>query len=88
MHKQTPRKNIAIVGSGGSGLAAVWALGHSRHSVSLYEAKPQLGGHAHAVRFQNETTGKSCVVDTAFMIVNGTTYRTSHLYRRHLGKNK
>ena len=63
MKKSFLYKNIAIVGSGGSGLAALWALGHSKHMVSIYEANSQLGGHAHAVRFQNEATGKSCVVD-------------------------
>jgi NADPH-dependent 2,4-dienoyl-CoA reductase/sulfur reductase-like enzyme len=68
-------KHVAIVGSGSSALGALWALGHSQHRVYLYEAEDRLGGHANAVCFRNERNGKSCMVDTAFMMVNDTTYR-------------
>jgi predicted NAD/FAD-binding protein len=81
MDKQIPIKSVAVIGSGGSGLAAVWALRHSRHHISLYESNTRLGGHANAVRFRNETSGRSCLVDTAFMVVNETTYRTYLLYQ-------
>jgi predicted NAD/FAD-binding protein len=79
MGKKALVKTVAVVGSGGAGLAAVWALGPSSHRLCLYETSSRLGGHAHAVRFENEATGKSCLVDTAFMIFNGITYR-SYMY--------
>jgi predicted NAD/FAD-binding protein len=68
-------KRVAVVGSGASALGALWALGHSQHRVYLYEAQNRLGGHANAVCFRNERNGKSCMVDTAFMMINDTTYR-------------
>jgi predicted NAD/FAD-binding protein len=76
MENKVPVKNIAVIGSGVSGLGAIWALKHSNHRVCLYEANSRLGGHAHAVNFRNEQNGTSCMVDTAFMIINDTTYRT------------
>jgi hypothetical protein len=87
MDKENRMKHIAVVGSGSSALGALWALGHSKHQVYLYEADKRLGGHANAVCFRNERNGKSCMVDTAFMMVNDTTYREmsnprSYLYER------
>jgi predicted NAD/FAD-binding protein len=74
MDNEAEIKNIAVIGSGISGLGAIWALKHSKHRVCLYEANSRLGGHAHAVNFRNERNGASCMVDTAFMIVNDITY--------------
>lgn len=50
MKEETP-KNIAIIGSGGSGLAAAW-LGDSQSKlkVSVFEAGPRLGGHINTIR--------------------------------------
>ena len=39
-----PRKRIAIVGSGCSGLGALWALKNTDHEVHLFEADARLGG--------------------------------------------
>ena len=39
------KKNIAIIGGGGAGATAAWAL-NKIHNVSLFEAEQSLGGHA------------------------------------------
>jgi len=74
IESKVPVKNIAVIGSGVSGLSAIWALKHSNHRVCLYEANSRLGGYYYTVNFRNEQNGASCMVDTAFMIVNDTTY--------------
>ena len=43
-----PRKQIAIIGAGISGLSAAYYLSE-HHDVTLYEAGPRLGGHARTV---------------------------------------
>lgn len=70
-----PRKKVAIVGSGVTGIGALWALNRSPHDVHLFEASDRLGGHTNTVEFQN---GKhSTQVDTGFIVMNKATYRTS-----------
>ncbi|KAG7528816.1 hypothetical protein FFLO_05915 [Filobasidium floriforme] len=68
------RKRIAIVGSGVSGIAALWALNeHSEHEVNIYEAGDYVGGHTHTVTFERE--GKESVdVDTSQIVCNPPTY--------------
>jgi len=68
-------KRIAIVGTGGAGLAALYALGHTNHEVTLFEAGDRLGGHLNAATFTNPKNGETCLIDTAFQIINDTTYR-------------
>lgn len=65
---------IAVIGSGVSGIAAVWALNeHSSHEVNLYESGDYPGGHTHTVRFKRD--GKEPVdVDTGFIVCNPPTY--------------
>ncbi|MDK3018590.1 NAD(P)/FAD-dependent oxidoreductase [Pseudodonghicola flavimaris] len=63
-------QQIAIVGGGISGLAAAWALA-PRHQVTLYEAAPELGGHARTVLAGR--TG-SQPVDTGFIVFNYANY--------------
>lgn len=66
------RKKVAIVGSGCSGIAALWAL-KDTHDVYLFEADSRLGGHTNTVPF---TAGKYSVnVDTGFIVLNTATYR-------------
>lgn len=63
-------ERIAVVGGGISGLSAALALqGHAR--VTLYEAEPQLGGHARTV-----VAGRrgDQPVDTGFIVFNHATY--------------
>lgn len=68
-----PRKKVAIIGSGVSGIAALWALNRTHHDVYLYEAAGRLGGHTNTVEFSH---GKyKTLVDTGFIVLNTATYR-------------
>ena len=66
-------KKVAIVGSGCSGVGALYALKSTDHEVHLYEAADRLGGHTNTVGFKRD---KSTVqVDTGFIVMNSATYR-------------
>lgn len=62
---------IAVVGSGIAGLACAHHL-DPRHALTLFEAEPRLGGHAHTVDV--EVVGRPHAVDTGFIVYNETTY--------------
>ncbi|WP_372605231.1 NAD(P)/FAD-dependent oxidoreductase [Actibacterium sp.] len=68
-------QRIAIIGGGISGLAAAYLLA-PQHTVTLYEAAPQLGGHARTV--QAGLRGDKAV-DTGFIVFNYANY--PHLTR-------
>jgi predicted NAD/FAD-binding protein len=68
-----PAKKIAIVGSGVSGLGALWALKSTNHEVHLYEAEDRYGGHTNTVAFRKGD--ESTFVDTGFIVLNTATYR-------------
>jgi predicted NAD/FAD-binding protein len=59
--------DVAVIGSGISGLSAAWLLS-KRHHVVLFEADNRLGGHSHTV----DTAGLA--VDTGFVVFNEFTY--------------
>lgn len=62
---------IAVIGSGIGGVGSAWLLSHG-HTVDLYEAERELGGHTHTVDL---TTGDlTFPVDTGFMVFNRRTY--------------
>ena len=66
---------IAVIGSGVSGIGAVWALNeHSYHQVHLFESGDYLGGHTHTVEIiTNHNNKKSPVaVDTGFIVTKLT----------------
>ncbi|KAM4059231.1 flavin containing amine oxidoreductase [Hirsutella rhossiliensis] len=66
------RKKVAIVGSGCTGIAALWALNRTHHDVYLYEAADRLGGHTNTVEWK---AGKfTTCVDTGFIVLNTATY--------------
>jgi predicted NAD/FAD-binding protein len=68
---------VGVVGSGISGLAAAHYLA-KRHQVTLFEADPRLGGHAHT--HDIESGGQRLRVDTGFIVYNHRTYpRFVHL---------
>ncbi|KAL8777703.1 MAG: hypothetical protein Q9213_007746 [Squamulea squamosa] len=77
------RKKVAVVGSGCSGLAAVWALKSTNHEVHLYEADERLGGHTNTVDFRYGD--KTTRVDTGFIVMNTATYPNFIAFLRNIG---
>lgn len=59
--------NIAVVGSGISGLSAAWLLSQS-HNVTLYEKDDRPGGHS------NTVDAGQTPVDTGFIVYNTRCY--------------
>lgn len=70
-----PPKRVAIVGSGVSGLGALYALRNTPHEVHLFESADRLGGHTNTVTFKHED--REVQVDTGFIVMNSATYRTT-----------
>ncbi len=68
---QTKPLNIAIVGSGISGLSCAWLLSQ-KHQVTLFEQGNRLGGHSNTVDVQ--TTQGEFAVDTGFIVFNKANY--------------
>ena len=64
-------KNIAIIGSGVSGLTAAYLLS-KKHHVSVFEKESKIGGHTATVDI--EKSGKSYAIDTCFIVFNDKTY--------------
>ncbi|HEX4505942.1 MAG TPA: FAD-dependent oxidoreductase, partial [Alphaproteobacteria bacterium] len=64
------RLNIAVIGSGISGMSAAWLLSQ-RHDVTVYEQESRLGGHSNTV----EAPGAGGTpVDTGFIVYNDRNY--------------
>ena len=63
--------NIAIVGSGISGMAAAWLLSR-RHRVTVFEKDGRLGGHSNTVPVQ--VGDRTVPVDTGFIVYNTLNY--------------
>lgn len=64
-------RNIAVVGSGISGLSAGWLLS-KQHRVTLIEADSRPGGHSNTV--DCEVDGADVSVDTGFIVYNPPAY--------------
>jgi predicted NAD/FAD-binding protein len=64
-------RRVAVIGSGISGLAAARALSATAQ-VTLFEADPRCGGHAHTVDVT--IGGVTHGVDTGFLVLNARTY--------------
>lgn len=75
------RLNIAVVGTGISGMAAAWLLS-SRHRVTVYERADRLGGHSNTV--DALTPHGPMAVDTGFIVYNEQTYPNLTALFRHL----
>ncbi len=65
------RLEIAVVGSGISGLSAAWLLSQT-HGVTVYEADGRIGGHSNTVDVV--AGGRSIAVDTGFIVYNEPAY--------------
>ena len=63
--------NIAIIGSGISGLTSAYLLNRS-HEITLFEAGDWVGGHTHTVDVTVD--GRHYAVDTGFIVFNNWTY--------------
>jgi predicted NAD/FAD-binding protein len=64
-------KNIAIIGSGISGLTAAYLLAKKNH-VTVFEKEPIIGGHTATVDIVK--TGIDYSIDTGFIVFNDKTY--------------
>lgn len=67
---QRPRKRIAVIGAGISGMSAAYYLS-PQYDVTLFEANARLGGHARTVLAGRNGTQP---VDTGFIVFNYATY--------------
>ena len=63
--------NIAIIGSGIAGLSAAYLL-QDKHSVTLYEKEPRLGGHSRTITVKHGD--RIIPVDTGFIVFNERNY--------------
>ncbi len=63
---------VAVIGSGISGLACAYRLRQSGHTVTLFEAADYFGGHTHTVDVT--LGGLTYGVDTGFLVFNYKTY--------------
>jgi predicted NAD/FAD-binding protein len=76
------RQNIAIVGSGISGLTTAWLL-KDHHDVTLFEAGDSLGGHTNTEIV--ELNGQHYPVNTGFIVYNDWTYPNFERLLKQLG---
>ncbi len=76
------RKNIAVIGTGISGLSAAWLLSQE-HDVTVYERDHRVGGHSNTVAVK--APHGEIVVDTGFIVYNEATYPNLTALFAHLG---
>jgi cyclopropane-fatty-acyl-phospholipid synthase len=82
----TPKKKVAVVGGGVSGLSAAWhlAVNAPNAEVVLFEASDRLGGHAYTVPV--ELDDESTIdVDIGFMVFNDANYPNMVEWHKSLG---
>jgi predicted NAD/FAD-binding protein len=75
-NKFNSSKNIAIIGSGISGLSAAWLLS-KKHQVTIYEKANKLGGHSNTINInylKDNYREVPISVDTGFIVYNNKNY--------------
>ncbi|WP_172656554.1 NAD(P)/FAD-dependent oxidoreductase [Catenovulum maritimum] len=75
-------KNIAIIGSGISGLTAAYLLSQ-KHKVTVFEKNDYIGGHTATKDISLD--GKNYAIDTGFIVYNDKTYPNFIKLLRQLG---
>ncbi len=70
-NKLKSRLNIAVLGTGVSGLSAAWLLSRS-HDVTVFEQGAYAGGHSNTVDVR--APGGPIAVDTGFIVYNEPAY--------------
>ena len=76
------KKNIAIIGSGISGLSCAYLL-QNKHQITLYEKQSRLGGHSRTVTLKLAKDGE-VPVDSGFIVFNHSSYPLLTKLFRHL----
>jgi uncharacterized protein len=72
--KDGERLNIAIIGTGVSGMSAAWLLNQT-HRITVYEKASWIGGHCNTVDVPFGDRGAQAIpVDTGFIVYNHQTY--------------
>jgi predicted NAD/FAD-binding protein len=74
--------NIAVIGSGISGMSAAWLLAQ-KHRVTVYEKDERLGGHSNTV--EAPVGDQVLPVDTGFIVYNERNYPNLVALFKHLG---
>jgi len=64
-------KDVAIIGSGISGLTCAYNLAPN-NNITVFEAADYIGGHTHTVRVEKD--GECADIDTGFIVFNERTY--------------
>jgi predicted NAD/FAD-binding protein len=80
-HGSTGQKNIAVIGSGISGMSAAWLLSKD-HKVTVYEGDRRIGGHSNTVMVPS--ANGEIGVDTGFIVYNELTYPNLTALFEHL----
>ncbi|MEE4166164.1 MAG: FAD-dependent oxidoreductase, partial [Desulfocapsaceae bacterium] len=65
-------KNIAVIGTGISGLTCGYYLFKKGYDITMFEAADYIGGHTNTAEFEGD--GENQRIDTGFIVFNDRTY--------------